>query len=70
MAEAGHVVEEQPDGGRLVHDDVVALVGTAPVDEHVRHRAQRLVGAGAAGVLPPRREVARSSPSARLSVTR
>ena len=50
MAEAGHVVEEQPDGGRLVHHDVVALVGTAPVDVHVRHRAQRLVGVGAAGV--------------------
>ena len=49
VAKAGHVVKEQPDRARLVHDDVVALVGTAPVDVHVRHRAQRLVGLGAAG---------------------
>ncbi len=36
VAEAGHVVDEQPHGPCLVHDNVIAAVGTAPVHVNMR----------------------------------
>ena len=50
VPEAGHVVDEQPHRARLVHDDVVAAVGTAPVHVDVRDLAHAGVGAS-----PPQR---------------
>ena len=46
VAEVGHVVDEQAHRAGLVHDDVVAAVGTAPVHVDVRDLAHSGVGAG------------------------